>query len=282
MFFLRYGPIGQERPAVEDPEGRVFDLTPLTADIDGAFLAEDGLDRAKTAVLAGELEQIDVSGQRIGAPIARPPAVSCIGMNYAAHAAESGAEPPQLPVLFYKHPGTVVGPDDDVVLPHGSLKSDWEVELAVVMKATPRRLESADEALDYVAGYTIANDLSERASQIELSGGQWSKGKSAATFCPTGPYLVPADEVDPQSLRLRCRINGELRQDSVTSDMIFPVAEIIRHLSHHVLLLPGDLVLTGTPQGVALSGRFPYLQVGDVMELEIEGLGRQRQVVVAE
>jgi 2,4-diketo-3-deoxy-L-fuconate hydrolase len=279
MELFRYGPIGRERPAVRDEAGTAFDLERLTGDIDGAFLAADGIERAAEALRRGDLDPVDVEGKRIGAPIARPQAVNGIGMNYAAHAAESGSALPAVPVLFYKHPGTVVGPDDAVVLPPRSSKSDWEVELAFVVKTTPRYLEDPATALDYVAGYTIANDLSERASQLELSGGQWSKGKSAETFCPAGPFLRPASEVDPQGLRLRSWINGEPRQDSTTGDMVFTVAEIVAHLSHHVLLAPGDLVLTGTPEGVALSGRFPYLREGDVIELEIDGLGRQRQVV---
>ncbi|GAA1513981.1 fumarylacetoacetate hydrolase family protein [Nocardioides humi] len=279
MEFFRYGPAGAERPAVRDEAGTTYDLRAITGDIDGAFLAADGIERTRAALAAGELPAFDLGEVRIGAPIARPQAVSCIGMNYAAHAAESGAAPPSVPVLFYKHPGTVVGPDDDVVLPVGSTRSDWEVELGVVIKDTPRHLADGDDPLAYVAGYVTANDLSERASQLEHSGGQWSKGKSAETFCPVGPVLRPADEVDPQALRLRSWVNGEVRQDSTTADMVFSVAEIIRHLSRHVYLAPGDLVLTGTPEGVALSGRFPYLAGGDVMDLEIEGLGHQRQRV---
>ncbi|WP_436700765.1 fumarylacetoacetate hydrolase family protein [Nocardioides sp. BYT-33-1] len=280
MEFFRYGAPGTEQPAVRDDAGSVHDLRGLTADIDGAFLAADGIARTRAALAAGELPALALADDvRIGAPIARPQAVSCIGMNYAAHAAESGAEPPPVPVLFYKHPGTVIGPDDDVLLPVGSTRSDWEVELGVVIKDTPRHLADDADPLAFVAGYVTANDLSERASQLEHSGGQWSKGKSAETFCPVGPVLRPADEVDPQALRLRSWVNGEPRQDSSTSDMVFTVAEIIRHLSRHVYLAPGDLVLTGTPEGVALSGRFPYLAEGDVMDLEIEGLGHQRQRV---
>lgn len=280
MQLFRYGPAGQERPGVLDASGRTWDLSPLTADIDGAFLEQDGFARVAAALAAGQLPEIDIKGVRLGAPIARPQAVNCIGMNYAAHAAESGSAAPTVPVLFYKHPATVVGPHDDVVLPPGSTRSDWEVELAIVIKSTPRQLSDSDDPMEYVAGYTIANDLSERASQLDFSGGQWSKGKSAETFCPTGPYLVPADSVDPQALGLRSWVNGEQRQNSSTQDMIFSVADIIRHLSRHVYLAPGDLVLTGTPEGVALSGRFPYLQIGDVMDIEIEGLGRQRQTVI--
>jgi 2-keto-4-pentenoate hydratase/2-oxohepta-3-ene-1,7-dioic acid hydratase in catechol pathway len=222
----------------------------------------------------------DAAGQRIGAPIARPSVVLCIGMNYAAHAAESGAAPPDQPVMFYKAPNTVVGPDDEVLIPRGSKETDWEVELAVVIGRRARYLSSPSEALSYVAGYAIANDVSEREFQLRQSGGQWSKGKSCETFNPLGPWLVTADEIpDPQTLRLRSWVNGEPRQDSSTADMIFSVATLIHQLSQITVLEPGDLLNTGTPEGVALSGRFPYLTAGDVVELEIEGLGRQRQLV---
>lgn len=280
MEFFRYGPAGRERPAVRHDDAD-FDLTPLTPDIDGPFLEAHGLERSRQAVLAGELPEIDVGSTRIGAPIARPPAVLCIGMNYAAHAAESGAAPPEQPVVFYKHPGCVVGPNDDVMLPRGSRKTDWEVELAFVMKTTPRYLTDPVQALDHVAGFVVSNDVSERAFQLEISGGQWSKGKSAETFNPLGPFLVPAFELDPGDLAVRSWVNGEPRQDSSTKDMIFSVTDLVVHLSHHMLLAPGDLINTGTPEGVALSGRFPYLAAGDIVELEIERLGRQRQVVTA-
>lgn len=280
MELFRHGPAGSERPAVRH-EGREYDLTPLTPDLDGDFFAADGIDRVAAALANGELPPITARGQRVGPPVARPAAVVCIGMNYAAHAAESGAAPPPYPVVFLKHPGCVVGPDDDVILPPGSEKTDWEVELAVVMKRTPRYLKDPSEALDYVAGYALSNDLSERAFQLEVSGGQWSKGKCAETFNPLGPVLRPASEIDPTGLRLRSWVNGEVRQDSSTADMVFSVAEIIHHLSHYMLLMPGDVISTGTPEGVALSGRFPYLKVGDVVTMEIDGLGRQEQVIVA-
>jgi 2-keto-4-pentenoate hydratase/2-oxohepta-3-ene-1,7-dioic acid hydratase in catechol pathway len=216
----------------------------------------------------------------VGPPVARPGAVLCIGMNYAAHAAETGAAPPERPVLFYKAPNTVVGPDDTVLNPRGATKLDWEVELAVVIGTRVRYLESAQEALAHVAGYAISNDVSERYFQIEISGGQWSKGKSCETFNPLGPWLVTADEVaDPQALGLRTWVNGDARQDSTTRDMVFTVAELIYQLSQVTVLEPGDVINTGTPEGVALGGRFPYLAPGDVMELEVDGLGRQRQVV---
>jgi 2,4-didehydro-3-deoxy-L-rhamnonate hydrolase len=285
---LRLGNIGEERPAVRTDDGRLFDISSLTSgsggDINGAFLADDGIVRVRAAVAEGGLPALDDpgdgSGLRVGAPIARPTAVLCIGQNYAAHAAESGSPPPDTPILFFKHPNTVVGPYDDVRIPRVAEKTDWEVELGVVIGKQVRYLDSPDQALDHVAGYVVSNDVSERAFQQEQSGGQWSKGKCAETFNPLGPWLVPADEVTPTKLGLRSWVNGDVRQDSTTTDMIFDVAYLIWHLSQYLVLEPGDLVNTGTPQGVALSGRFPYLQVGDVMELEIDVLGRQRQRLV--
>ncbi|WP_149084151.1 MULTISPECIES: fumarylacetoacetate hydrolase family protein [Microbacterium] len=277
MELLRLGAIGRERPYVRDDQGVVRDLGSVTRDIDGAFLAADGIARVRAALADGTLPKVETAGLRVGAPVARPTAVICIGQNYAAHAAESGSEPPAHPVVFFKHPNTVVGPDDVVLLPPGAEKVDWEVELAVVIGRTARYLPSVEAARDVIAGYTISNDVSERAYQLEVSGGQWSKGKCSETFNPLGPALVPADEVDPQALRLRSFVNGEPRQDSSTADMIFPVLRLVHELSHYLVLEPGDIINTGTPQGVALSGRFPYLQDGDEMTIEIEGLGRQHQ-----
>jgi 2-keto-4-pentenoate hydratase/2-oxohepta-3-ene-1,7-dioic acid hydratase in catechol pathway len=277
---MRIGPPGQEVPVVRTADDRHFDLSPIARDIDGAFLADGGVERARVALDAGTLPAFDPTGRRIGAPIARPGVVLCIGMNYAAHAAESGSPPPQHPVMFYKAPNTVVGPDDDVLLPRGSGKTDWEVELAVVIGRRARYLDTPEEAQACVAGYAISNDVSERALQLETSGGQWSKGKSCETFNPLGPWLVAADEgPDPATLGLRSWVNGEPRQDSSTKDMIFDVPTLVYELSQVTVLEPGDLINTGTPEGVALSGRFPYLRPGDVVELEIDGLGRQRQAV---
>jgi 2,4-didehydro-3-deoxy-L-rhamnonate hydrolase len=278
--FMRVGAPGAERPVVLDDQGAAFSLSGLTSDIDGAFLAGGGIAAVRDALAGGALAAENVDGERIGPPIARPQAVVCVGMNYAAHAAESGATPPERPVVFFKHPNTVVGPNDDVLVPRGAEKVDWEVELGVVIGRRARYLESPEEALDHVAGYVLSNDVSERALQLELSGGQWSKGKCCETFNPLGPWLVPAGEVDPQSLTLRSWVNGEARQDSSTADMVFSVATLIHDISQYMVLEPGDLLNTGTPQGVALSGRFPYLAVDDVMEMEIDGLGRQRQVLV--
>jgi 2,4-didehydro-3-deoxy-L-rhamnonate hydrolase len=279
MRFLRVGEPGAERPAVEDGDG-VHDISGLTPDLNGDFFAGDGIRRVRDALAAGELPRIDVAGQRLGAPIARPTAVLCIGQNYAAHAAESGSLPPQYPIIFFKHPNTVVGPFDDIARPRGAQKLDWEVELGVVIARRARYLESPEAAADVIAGYTVSHDVSERAFQTEVSGGQWSKGKCCETFNPLGPYLVPADEVDPQRLGLRSRVNGEVRQDSSTADMIFSVHHLVWDLSQYLVLEPGDLVNSGTPEGVALSGRFPYLADGDVVDLEIDHLGAQRQTVV--
>jgi 2-keto-4-pentenoate hydratase/2-oxohepta-3-ene-1,7-dioic acid hydratase in catechol pathway len=277
---LRVGEHGHEVPVVSDEEGRYFDLAPITADIDGRFLASGGIGRTRSALRAAELPQRSIDGLRIGAPVARPNAVICIGQNYAAHAAESGSPPPKSPIIFLKHPNTVVGPYDDVLIPPGSTRTDWEVELAIVIGRDCRYLASEEEALDHIAGYCISNDVSERQYQLEESGGQWSKGKSCETFNPLGPWLAPADELDPGNLRIQSRVNGEARQDSTTAEMIFNVAYLVWHLSQFLVLEPGDIVNTGTPKGVALSGRFPYLLPGDAVTLAIEHLGQQRQTML--
>ncbi|WP_280392676.1 fumarylacetoacetate hydrolase family protein [Nocardia brasiliensis] len=276
MKLQRIGERGVERPVVVDGV-QAYDLTPLTRDIDGEFLAADGIAATAAALAAGELPRVEIDGQRIGPPVARPQAVWCIGMNYAAHAAESGAAPPRTPVVFFKTPNTVIGPYDDVLIPKGSEKTDWEVELAVVIGKRARYLDSVEQALDYVAGYTVSNDVSERAFQLEESGGQWSKGKCCETFNPLGPALVPRDRLDPANLRLRSFVNGVARQDSTTADLIFDVAYLVWHLSQYAVLEPGDIINTGTPAGVALSGRYPYLRAGDLVEVEIEGIGRAGQ-----
>ncbi|MGC2941233.1 MULTISPECIES: fumarylacetoacetate hydrolase family protein [unclassified Brevibacterium] len=281
MELLRLGPIGHEIPAVRH-DGVYFDLRPLTDEIDPNFFASDGIDRTRTALEAGELAELDRAGEmRLGAPLTRPSAIVCVGMNYAAHAREAGAEPPERPVIFFKMPSTISGPTDLIELPPSATKADWEVELGVVIGTQTFRVASAEEGLDHVAGYVLANDLSERRLQIEESGGQWSKGKNLPGFTPLGPWISPAAEVDPGDLRLRSWVNGEARQDSTTSDLIFSVGEIVFQLSQAMAFEPGDVILTGTPQGVAMSGKYPYLADGDVVELEIEGLGRHRQVVAA-
>jgi 2-keto-4-pentenoate hydratase/2-oxohepta-3-ene-1,7-dioic acid hydratase in catechol pathway len=276
---LRIGPAGAERPAVRAGDGTVHDLTPLTADIDGGFLAGGGITRARAALEAGELPIVDTGGVRTGPPVTRPGKIVCIGLNYTDHARETGADIPAEPVLFMKASNTMVGPDDEVLVPRGSVKTDWEVELGVVIGRTTRYLASPADGLAAVAGYAVSHDVSEREYQLER-GGTWDKGKSCETFNPFGPYLVPADEVpDVQDLRLRLWVNGELKQDGTTADMVFGVGHLIWYLSQFMVLEPGDVVNTGTPAGVALGQPEPkpYLRPGDVVELEIAGLGRQRQ-----
>ncbi|MGV9271849.1 fumarylacetoacetate hydrolase family protein [Streptomyces griseosporeus] len=280
MKLLRVGTAGSERPALLDGEGTLRDLSGLVPDIDGGLLADDAaLARIRAAADFGELPALDPTGLRSGPPLGRIGKIVCIGLNYHDHARETGAEPPAEPVVFFKAPDTVVGPHDTVLVPRGSTKTDWEVELAVVIGRTARYLGSAEEALAHVAGYTVAHDVSEREFQIER-GGTWDKGKNCETFNPLGPWLVTADEVpDPQDLRLRLWVNGELKQDGTTAEQIFPVAEVVRYVSQFMTLYPGDVINTGTPAGVAMGHPEPkpYLRAGDVVELEIDGLGRQRQ-----
>jgi 2-keto-4-pentenoate hydratase/2-oxohepta-3-ene-1,7-dioic acid hydratase in catechol pathway len=280
MRLVRAGSPGRERPAVLGPDDRLLDLSPVAEDIDGAWLGAGGLDAARSALDAGGLTPLDQE-VRLGPPIARPGKVVCIGLNYSDHAEETNAEKPAEPVVFLKAPNTVVGPNDAVLVPRASRKTDWEVELAVVIGRPARYLADHAEALACVAGYAIANDVSEREFQLER-GGTWDKGKSCETFNPLGPWLVTADEVpDPQRLGLRLWVNGELKQDGNTENMIFSVAELVRYLSQFMVLEPGDVINTGTPAGVALGAPEPkpYLRAGDVVELEIDGLGRQRQVI---
>jgi 2-keto-4-pentenoate hydratase/2-oxohepta-3-ene-1,7-dioic acid hydratase in catechol pathway len=278
MKLLRVGEPGREVPAVRTDDGRILDLSGLTADIDGAFLAGDGLERARAALAAGTLPEIDAARLRVGAPISRPGKVVCIGLNYRDHAAETGAALPERPVVFMKASNTVVGPYDTVLIPRGSVKTDWEVELAVVIGREARYVESPEAAMAHVAGYAVSNDVSEREFQIERSP-QWDLGKSCETFNPLGPWLVTADEVgDPGKLGLRLSINGTQRQNGNTANLVFEVGYLIWYLSQHMVLEPGDVVNTGTPAGVALGlPDHPYLRAGDVMELEIDGLGSARQ-----
>jgi 2-keto-4-pentenoate hydratase/2-oxohepta-3-ene-1,7-dioic acid hydratase in catechol pathway len=280
MKLLRVGTTGSERPALLDADGTLRDLSGLVPDIDGALLAdEEALGRVRAAADAGDLPVLDATGLRVGPPLGRIGKIVCIGLNYHDHARETGAEPPAEPVVFMKAPDTVVGPNDTVLVPRRSLKTDWEVELAVVIGRTARYLGSAEEGLAHVAGYAVAHDVSEREFQIER-GGTWDKGKNCETFNPLGPWLVSADEVrDPQDLSLKLWVNGELKQDGTTAEQIFPVGEVVRYLSQFMTLYPGDVINTGTPAGVALGAPEPkpFLRAGDVVELEIEGLGRQRQ-----
>ena len=285
MRFLRVGPFGAERPAVlsAHDDTVAYDLSGLTGDVDGAFLTrllDEGPGWIGDLVERGELPVLDLAGRRIGAPVARPPKVVCVGLNYRDHAAESGADIPAEPVLFMKAANTVVGPDDEVLVPRASAKTDYEVELAIVIGRTARYLDSPADADAVIAGYAVSNDVSEREFQLER-GGTWDKGKSCETFNPLGPWLVTADEVgDPQRLGLRLRVNGEARQHGSTADMIFDVRHVVWYISQFLVLEPGDVINTGTPAGVTAGHPgAAFLQPGDVMELEIDGLGRQRQVL---
>jgi len=280
---------------VIDDDGRIFDLTGVTNDIDGAFLSTEPVERVRAAHAAGDLPELagasgttaaaqdaDEAGldARFGAPVARPGKIVCVGLNYSDHAAETNTPPPAEPVVFFKASNTLVGPTDTVLIPRLSVKTDYEVELAIVIGKTARYLASPADASAVIAGFAVANDVSEREFQIER-GGQWDKGKSCETFNPLGPWLVPAAEIsDPQALGLRLWVNGELRQNGNTSNMIFGINHIIWYLSQFMVLEPGDLINTGTPAGVGLGANdFAYLREGDVVELEIDQLGRQRQVM---
>jgi 2-keto-4-pentenoate hydratase/2-oxohepta-3-ene-1,7-dioic acid hydratase in catechol pathway len=276
MRLARSGERGSEVPVVAGADGTWFDLSEVAADIDGDFLAAGGVERARAALAAGL--PAAPPPVRFGPPVARLGKVVCIGLNYRDHAEETGAAPPAEPVVFLKAADTVVGADDDVLVPRLSAKTDYEVELAVVIGAVARYLDSPADAAGCVAGFAISNDVSEREFQLER-GGQWDKGKNCETFNPLGPWLVTPDEVgDPQALALRLWVNGDLRQDGSTASMIFGVDHLVWYVSQFMTLHPGDVINTGTPAGVAL-GRpgTPYLRAGDVVELEIDRLGRQRQ-----
>jgi 2-keto-4-pentenoate hydratase/2-oxohepta-3-ene-1,7-dioic acid hydratase in catechol pathway len=277
---LRVGDIGNERPAVLLSDGRAVDVSSEVRDFDGPFFESGGLERLK-GQLGRAWPEIDLKGRRVGAPIARPWKVINIGLNYVDHARESGVPIPAEPIVFMKASNCVVGPDDDVLLPPGSRKSDWEVELGVVIGKTARYLPDGAAAAPCIAGYCISNDVSEREYQLER-GGQWTKGKSCETFNPVGPWLVTPDELrDPQNLDLSLDVNGVRRQTGNTRSMIFGVQHLVWYLSQFMVLEAGDLLSTGTPPGVgcALKPEPVFLKEGDVMELSIEGLGRQRQVV---
>ncbi|HEY4270022.1 MAG TPA: fumarylacetoacetate hydrolase family protein [Galbitalea sp.] len=282
MAFARLGEFGNEIPVLQQ-DGESYDLRSLTADIDGAFLASDGIRRARAAVSGGSLPKLDgASSLRVGAPIANPTKIVCIGLNYRDHAEETHAALPAEPVVFMKDPSTIVGPFDTVFVPRKSVKTDWEVELGIVIGQEARYLDSPADADSVIAGYVLAHDVSEREFQIER-GGQWDKGKSCETFNPLGPILVPADEIaDPQALGMRLWVNGELKQDGTTANMIFGIRHVVWYLSQFMVLRPGDLINTGTPAGVALGQPEPkpYLRGGDVVELEIDGLGRAKQELV--
>lgn len=280
MRLARSGPPGGEIPVVAGQDGRWHDLRPVTADIDSSFLGRDGMSWARDALDGGELSLAEPPA-RFGPPLAPTGKIVCVGLNYSDHAAETGADAPAEPILFMKAPDTVVGPDDEVLIPRGSVKTDYEVELAVVIGREAAYLDGPEQAAGVIAGYAISNDVSERTFQIER-GGQWDKGKNCATFNPLGPWLVTPDEVpEPQQLGLRLSVNGAVRQDSSTSKMLFGVHHLVWYISAFMTLYPGDVINTGTPAGVALGDpdHRPYLRAGDVVELEIEGLGQQRQTM---
>ncbi|WP_229070701.1 fumarylacetoacetate hydrolase family protein [Actinoplanes sp. DH11] len=282
MKLLRVGEPGAEVPAVLDEDGAAYALTDLTSDIDGPFLAGGGADRVGRALARRTLPPLDLTGSRIGAPVARPGKVVCVGLNYRDHAEETGAAVPERPVVFMKDPATVVGPYDAVRIPRGSVKTDWEVELAVVIGAEARYLARPAESAAHIAGYAVSNDVSEREFQLEYSH-QWDLGKSCETFNPLGPWLVTPDEVgDPQTLGLHLSVNGAVRQNGTTRNMVFDVAHLVWYLSQYMVLRPGDVINTGTPAGVALGlPGTPYLRSGDTVELSIAGLGTQRQTFIA-
>lgn len=282
MKLIRVGKAGREKPGVLLENGERVDVSSFGEDFGETFFGTDGVNR-----LAAWLKEQDnlpkfAAEDRLGPPLLRPSKIVCVGLNYADHAAESGVPVPGEPVLFFKSTSALCGPDDGVTIPQGSAKTDWEVELAIVIGATARRV-SEQEAPAHIAGYLLHNDYSEREWQLER-GGQWVKGKSADTFAPLGPWLVTPDEMnDPQNLRLWLKLNGRTMQDSSTSQMVFGVASLISYISRFMTLLPGDVISTGTPPGVGLGQKPPlYLQPGDVIELGIAGLGTQRQTATAE
>ena len=283
MYLMRIGPAGSEKPVVRIDDTTYVDVSDVVTDFDEAFFGGDGMSGLSSVVservAAGRTAAF--GDERIGAPIARPHQILCIGLNYSDHAAETGAAVPDEPILFTKPPNTLIGPYDDVRIPRGSTKPDWEVELGIVIGRRTSYLDSVDEARAAIAGYTVVNDVSERAFQIER-GGQWSKGKSAETFNPAGPWLVTPDEIDDVlNLPMWLDVSGVRRQNGSTSTMIFDPYFIVHYLSQFLVLEPGDLINTGTPPGVGMGLKPPvWLQPGDVMELGIEGLGSQRQAVL--
>ncbi|GAA5539956.1 MULTISPECIES: fumarylacetoacetate hydrolase family protein [Brucella] len=280
MKFLRYGEAGQEKPGILDADGAIRDLSAHVSDLSGAALAPDALAKLG-AVDVNSLPKVE-GNPRLGPCVAGTGKFICIGLNYADHAAESGMAVPPEPVIFMKATSAIVGPNDDVLIPRGSEKTDWEVELGIVIGKTAKYV-SEDDALDYVAGYCTLHDVSERAFQIERAG-QWTKGKSCDTFGPTGPWLVTKDEVaDPQNLKMWLTLNGETMQDGSTKTMVYGVRYLVSYLSQFMSLQPGDIISTGTPPGVGMGMKPPrYLKAGDVVELGIEGLGTQKQNVRAD
>lgn len=279
MKLARIGERGQEVPAVLDESGVHRDVSSLVDDFTPEFFASDGIERLRVA----DISTLPAVAGRIGVPIVRPSTILCVGLNYVDHANESSMKVPDEPILFTKAPNCLVGPSDNVLMPRGATKVDYEVELAVVIGRQCRYLDSPEQAMSHIAGFTISNDVSEREWQLNRGGGQWIKGKSCETFNPCGPFLATPDEVDlAGGLDLWCDVNGERRQTGSTHDMIFNVATIIHHVSQFMVLEAGDLINTGTPPGVAMGMAVPgYLHAGDVMTLGITGLGEQRQELVS-
>ena len=283
MKLIRFGPNGHEKPGVQLADGTRLDVSRLSADYDEGFFGREAISSLAEMLKQKRSELPRVAADvRLGPPVKRPSKIVCIGLNFKDHAAESGMELPKEPVIFFKSTTALCGPDDPLVMPRNATKVDWEVELAVVIGKTARYV-AEDRADEHVAGYALHNDYSERAFQLER-GGQWVKGKSCDTFAPLGPFLATRDEIaDPQRLAMWLRVNGESRQKGTTANMIFGVQKLVSYLSQFMTLLPGDVISTGTPAGVAL-GMKPepqYLKPGDVVELGIEGLGESRQEVVA-
>ena len=278
MKLARYGELGKEKPAILDDDGQLRDLSGHISDIGPDTVSSENLKRL--ADLNTDSLPLVAEEERLGSPVGNIGKLVCIGLNYRLHAQEAGLAIPEEPIIFMKATTSICGPNDDVMLPRDSVKSDWEVELTAVIGTRASYVEEA-EALDYVAGYCIANDVSERAFQIEGTG-QWVKGKSADTFCPVGPYLVTSDEVqDPQQLKLWLEVDGVRYQDGSTDDMIFSVRHLVSYVSRFMTLMPGDLLLTGTPSGVGFGLKPPvYLRAGNQMKLGVEGLGEQTQNVV--
>jgi len=278
MKLLRYGPPGQEKPGLLDADGTIRDLSAEVPDLAGEALSPEGL--ARLAALDTSALPAVGGNPRIGPPVAGMKNFVCIGLNYADHAAETGAAAPKEPIIFLKSLGALQGPDDDVEIPAGSTKTDWEVELAIIIGRRAKRVSEA-EALDYVAGYAVCNDVSEREHQIER-GGTWDKGKGHDTFGPLGPWLVTKDEVpDPQNLSMFCEVDGHRYQDGSTRTMIFGVAKLVSYVSHFITLYPGDVITTGTPPGVGMGQKPPvFLKAGQTIRLGIQGLGEQTQKTV--
>lgn len=283
MHLMRIGPPGGEVPAARASDDSYVDLSDVVQDFDEGFFAAEGVERIRPIVeeriAAGQISEL--GAQRVGAPIARPHQILCIGLNYSDHAAETGAAVPEEPILFTKSPNSLIGPYDEVRIPRGSQKTDWEVELGIVIGRRTRYLDSVEQAAEHIAGWCLVNDVSERAFQAER-GGQWSKGKSAETFNPCGPWLATPDEIaDVGSLDMWLDVNGTRRQTGSTSTMIFDPFFIVHYLSQFLVMEPGDLINTGTPPGVGMGCDPPvFLAPGDVMELGIDGLGTQRLTVV--